>query len=459
MKGLCMSMENNYNLHLKNKYDIIIAGGGTAGVIAAIAAARSGAKTLLVERWGHVGGTAVFGIPFLGMFDCKDKKVVSGIPGQLVERMVKEGGSIGYTLGGKWADENYHFSLAPFEPETYKYVAQEMLLEAGASVLLHTFIMGAVVEDGQIKAIKVCNKSGVHELCAKVIIDCTGDADVAFMAGAPMQDKEQLQNVTIIFRMGNVDIEKFVDALKNSRGVSGWNEWHTRLVTGKKIGSNTSTAVHIAGHFALVESQETTFTAVSVAEGEVYINATRTIKIDGSNAEDLSRGEIMERRNVHSIVKQVVKKVPGFEKARLLSTSPLGIRESRNIVGEYILTKEDVIGGRVFEDAVARGAYPIDIHDPKGGRTRFTFIKDGGSYTIPYRCFLPLKVEGLLVAGRCLSATHEALGSARIMGTVMAQGEAVGTAAALAVIDGLSPRKVDINKLRNVLRENGAIVD
>jgi hypothetical protein len=454
-----MNMDNKYNIHMNDKYDIIIAGGGTAGVIAAIAAARGGAKTLLVERWGHMGGTATFGIPFLGMFDCNDKKVVAGIPGQLVERMIKEGGSIGYALGGKWADETYAFSLAPFEPETYKYIAQEMLLEAGVNILLHTFIMGAVVENGQVKAIEVCNKSGVCELCAKVIIDCTGDADVAYMAGVPMQSKEQLQNVTIIFKMGNVNTEKFVAALKNSRRLSGWNEWHTRLVTGKKIGSNTSTTVHLAGHFKLSEGQEITFTAVSAVEGEVYINATRTIEIDGTNAEDLSRGELSERRNVHKLIKLIVKQVPGFEKARLLGTSPLGVRESRNIIGEYVLTKEDVIEGRVFDDAVARGAYPIDIHDPEGGRTKFTFIKNQGSYTIPYRCLVPLNIDGLLVAGRCLSATHEALGSARIMGTVMAQGEAAGTAAALAVKDGVSPGKIDVNKLRTILRGNGAIVD
>ena len=440
-------------------YDVVIAGGGTAGAIAAVASARGGAKTLVIERWGHLGGTAVYGIPFLGIFDCNNNKVNAGIVDELVKRLQEEGGSIGYTIGAKWADNKHEFSLAPFEPETYKYVAQEMVLESGAEILFHTYIADVVMDHNIVKGIKVINKSGCYEIKAKVFIDCTGDADLAYRSGTFMQEKLSMQNVSMLFKMGNIDLERFTYALKNNQGVKGWGEWHTRVITGGKLNDSNPSTIHIAGHFSFKSGKEVTFTAVSLISGEVCINATRTIDINGANAYELSKAEILERRNVNKIVKMLIDEIPGFENSHLLQTSPVGIRESRNIIGEYILTKDDVVSGRMFNDKIAKGAYPIDIHDPKGGRTQFTFISGGGSYGIPYRCLVPKNIDGLLVAGRCLSATHESLGTARIMGAVMSQGEAAGTAAALAVKTSKLPRNIDIKKLRSLLRDNGAIID
>lgn len=443
----------------QNSYDVVVAGGGTAGVVAAIACARSGAKTLIIERWGHLGGTAVYGIPFLGIFDCNNKKVNAGIPEEFIARLQKEGGSIGYTFGANWADNKHAFSLTPFEPETYKYVAQEMVLESGSEILFHTYIADVVMDNDVVKGIKVFNKSGCYEISAKVFVDCTGDADLAYRSGAPMQEKTSMQNVSMLFKMGNVDLDRFTQALQSNSTVKGWGEWHTRVITGEKLNNSQPSTIHIAGHFSFKNNKQTTFTAVSLTNGEVYINATRTININGSDAFELSKAEILERRNVNNIVKMLIDEIPGFENSHLLSTSPVGIRESRNIIGEYVLTKDDVVSGRVFEDSIAKGAYPIDIHDPKGGKTQFTFISGGGSYGIPYRCLVPKNIDGLLVAGRCLSATHEAVGTARIMGAVMSQGEAAGTAAALAVKTCTIPRDIDEKQLQALLRSNGAILD
>lgn len=443
---------------MDKNYDVIVVGGGTAGVVAAISASRNGAKTLVIERFGHLGGTAVYGIPFLGMYDGCDKAVNNGVAQELIEEMKKEEGSLDAFFGTTWMDEKYRFSLVPFEPETYKYVAQEMLLKAGCEILFYSTVSDVVLEGDSLKSVEVVNKSGKTFYSAKNFIDCTGDADIAYMCNLPMQSKEGKQNASILFKIGNVDMNKFLEALKNGEGITGWGEWHNRVIMGKKLNSDEIGPIHLAGHFTGKDGKEITFTAVSLIKDEVNINATRTIDVDSTDAIDLTRGEISERRNVWKVFKTLKNSVPGFEKCHLINTSPIGIRESRNIVGEYILQKEDVLSGRQFEDSIARGAYPIDIHDPKGGRTSFQFIKNGGSYSIPYRSLLPKGFKNLLVAGRCLSATHDAMGTARIMGACMAQGQAVGTAAALSVKTGVCPASLDIKILQKTLIEQKTLV-
>ena len=298
------------------------------------------------------------------------------------------------------------------------------------------------------------NKSGEQKYYGKVIIDTTGDADLANLAGASFQPKTKLQNASMIMRIGNVDLDKFVDSLMKGVHVQGWGSWHTRLL--RKEGR----FIHVAGHLTpwKGEAREVTFTAVSARAGEIYLNATRTVNVDGTKADDLSRAEISERRNAFALMKAMTENVPGMENAYLMSTSPIGIRESRNILGDYTLTKDDVIGCAEFADGIARGSYPIDIHDPAGGRTQFTFLRNGGSYSIPYRCLLPSGIENLLVAGRCISATSEAIGSARIMGAVLSQGQAAGTAAALAATGGKTPRALDLSVLKETLLQQGAIL-
>ncbi len=445
------------------KYDVIVGGGGTAGVAAAIAAARGGARTLVIEQYGHLGGTAVSGIPFLGSMDCNGEIVNRGIFNELIEKMKDGDGCFGYATGAYWhtpqTPERYRFSLVPFDPEYYKYVAQELVLGAGAKVLYHTFISDVIMEDNRIKAIEVVNKSGKQIIEADVFVDCTGDADLVHLAGGSFIDNPHKQNCSILFRIGNVDLEQFAADLEEGKTVTGWGDWHTRVIKAHNNNTLPTTIIHLAGHMVLGENEpETTFTAVSLRDSEISLNATRVAGLSGVDAEQVTQAEILERRNVMHLFKLMKEKIPAFRDARLLTTSPIGFRQTRNIVGDYIITMEDIVGGAKFPDSVAKGAYPIDIHDPQGGRTRFFFIQSGGSYDIPYRSLLPKDVEGLLVAGRTISATHEANGSTRIMGCVTAQGEAVGTAAALAVACKVTPRQVGIEKLREILIANGAII-
>lgn len=453
---------------MQKLYDVVVVGGGTAGMLATVAAARNGAKTLVVERWGFLGGTATYGIPFLGMFDGNGRQVNGGLAQELVDRLVENGGSLGHVHGGRWTrkpgEPDYAFTLTPFDPEVLKYVAQEMVAEAGGEMLFHSFVSDVVMDGSKVTGIEVANKSGKQKIMAKVVIDTTGDADVAALAGVPTRKGINgiVQNVSILFRLGNVNMERFIEAIKKGEKVEGWGEWHTRLAEAKTAEGHRSHYAHAAGHMMPwedgCEGNPVTFTAVSPRKGEVYLNITRITGIDGTNAEDLSKAEVLERRNVIAMSRAIIKNVPGFEEAYLASTAPIGIRESQNIVGEYTLTEDDVANCREFVDGVARGAYPIDIHDPAGGRTMFTFLKDGGSYSIPYRCFVPLKADNLLVAGRCISATHEAIGTARMMGAVLSQGQAVGTAAAVAVAQGASPRQLDVQVLRQRLKDQGAIL-
>ncbi|NLD87860.1 MAG: FAD-dependent oxidoreductase [Clostridiales bacterium] len=439
-------------------YDVIVCGGGTAGVMATIAAAKGGAKTLVIEQYGNLGGTAVSGIPFLGIYDGNDERVNGGLVEELVERMKKENGTLDGVFGATWNDGKYRFSITPFDEEIYKYVIQEMILEAGAEILFYSFISDVTTEGRNIKSVEVVNKSGKREYTAKVFIDTTGDADVAFRAGVAMVEKSSVQNASILFKVGNVNNHRFLEALETGKGIAGWGQWHTRVLKGKRLNSDEIGPVHMAGHIIAGEGREITFTAVSIYDGEVSLNATRTINIHGGSAESLTEGEISERRHIHEIMATLRDNVPGFENAHIIASAPIGIRESRNIDGRYRLEQEDVLSGRQFCDSVARGAYPIDRHDPKGGRTQFAFIEGCGSYSIPFRAMLPKEYDNLLVAGRCVSASHIAMGSARIMGAAMSQGQAAGTAAAIAISDNVPVCEVNIAKLQEKLTSDGALI-
>ncbi|NQT57549.1 MAG: FAD-dependent oxidoreductase [Bacteroidetes bacterium] len=445
-------------------YDVIVAGGGTAGFIAAAAAGRKGMKTLLIEKNSHLGGTLAMGIPLLGVFDGNSVQVAKGMVEEFVQRLIQEQGAVGHVHGARWSNKGHMqgdaFSLTPFDSEIGKYVAQEMVLETGAEILLHTSVSGVNRENNRVKSVVVTNKSGTYTLEASVFVDATGDADLCSLAGAEMLPKTKVQNSSILFVMNRVDTERLAVALEKGDNLNGWGWWHSRLVRGEKIDTDKETFIHIAGHFKPWENEESevTFTAVSIRENEVCLNATRTVNIDATNAQSLTDGEISERRNIKRLVDGLRKNVPGFEKAYVSKTAALGIRESRTVLCDYVITGDDVFNHSDFPDSVVRGAYPSDIHDPKGGITQFIFIKDGQNYGIPYRCFLPKDIDGLLVVGRSISATQKANGTVRLQGTVMAQGQAVGTAAALAVTHGISPRNIDVQELRKDLLSQGAVI-
>ena len=461
-------MEKSQN-RLRNA-EVVVVGGGTSGAIAAIASARNGADTLVVESEGFLGGTSTFGYPFLGFFNGRGEQVVAGLPQEVVDRLVELKASPGHVRGGTWSTPErpmtYEFSLTPYDPEILKYVLLRMAEEAGVRFLFHATLLGTIVEGEVLKGIEVFTKSGNFRIMGRTFVDGTGDADLAFMAGAPFElgSKEGLlQNVTLHFRMTNVNAERLVEALQREDRVLGKDTWYIRLVRGKGPGTEPDRFIHIAGHMVPWDDPKSrpplTFTAVSQREGDYWFNMTRTVEIDPTDADDLTRAEISERKNVIEVSRLLIKNVPGFEKAYLSGTSArIGVRESRRVTGEYVLTMEDVLSCRRFDDGIAMGAYPIDIHDPRGGKTKFSFLKEGGSYNIPYRCLVPLKRENLIIAGKNISATHEAIGTTRLQPAVMAIGQAAGTAASMAVKADVAPRRLDPQALRKRLQDQGALV-
>ncbi|MBE6540873.1 MAG: FAD-dependent oxidoreductase [Ruminococcaceae bacterium] len=437
-------------------YDVVVVGGGTAGAIAAIASARNNAKTLVVERYGHLGGTAVSGIPFLGVLSGNGKMVNTGLTEELFTRLEEDGFSFGIARNAYWntpdSPETYEFNLLPFDPEGLKYVLQEMLCEAGGEILYYSTLSDVKMENGRLREIEVCSHTSKEWLSADVFIDCTGDASLVNYCGGEFIEKQHVQNSSILFHLGNVDFEAFRNELENGDRVLGKGTWHTRVVRKSKSSGVPETLVHMAGHLRPFDDDRTvTFTAVSYRDGEIYLNASRVPGIDGTDPWQMTYGEIAERRNVMNLVRAMKKNVPGFENVSLLSTSPLGIRESRNIVGDYIITRDDVLSGAEFDDGVARGAYPIDIHDPKGGKTQFQFIKDGKGYEIPFRAMLPKNIEGVITAGRCISADHNAIGTVRIMGCCLHQGVAAGVAAAMCIKENKLPRELNGAELKKIL--------
>lgn len=439
------------------KKDVVVIGGGAAGICAAIAAARNGADTLLVEQRGFLGGAATYGLPLLGFHDFQDQQIVKGIAQEIVDELIALGGCTGHIP----TPETHHPTYCLIDPEAMKYVALKLVTEAGAERLLHTFAVDVVVQNDVLRGVVVASKSGIQQVRSKIVVDASGDADIAARAGVPCEkgDPETglMQAMTLEFRMGNVDLDAVIGHINEGLVMTTWpGEERPRLLRAQGDFTPWAEAVKREGLF---DDPRHKIWVNSFRPGEVNINTTRIVGYDGSDAWDLSRAEIEGREQMMAVVRFLQKYVPGFESSYLISSaSQIGVRETRRIVGKYTLTEDDVISGRRFDDGVACGAYPIDIHDPTGERWLVRYVKDGGYYQIPYRCTLPCDIGGILVAGRCISTTHGAQGSTRVMATCMAVGHAVGLAAAMAAArDGL-PQNVDVRHLQERLITEGAFL-
>lgn len=438
--------------------DVLILGGGTSGVGAAVAASRSGANTLLVERYGFLGGVANVGLCLHTFHSSNGERVVAGLPWEMIQRMKALGGS----TGPVWIENAHMKTTTPIDVEVMKYVTQEMVLESGGKLLYHTLPLEVVMEDNRIAGVVLLTKDGKMLVRAKVVIDCTGDGDIATWSGVPYEkgrdSDKKMQRMSLVFKMGNVDVPRMF----NEIGKGG--AWAPLPDGGESYPVWWSATLE---RYADIAMQEGLFLGTdefwgnTVHKGETNINASRLQGLDGTNSFDLTVGEVEGKRQVFKLAEVLRKYVPGFEGSYIQATAPfIGVRETRRMEGEYQLTASDCVSGRKFEDGIAKVGYPIDIHDPSSGKTLFTPIGgEDGSYDIPYRCLLPKNVEGLLLAGRCISTTHEAMASTRTMITGMMVGEAAGTAAALAIRNGTSVRAVDANELREQLRKRGAHLD
>lgn len=441
-----------------HEFDVLVVGGGNAGCAAAIAAARHGAKTLLAERYGFLGGTATAAMvgPWM-TFHSGGERIVGGIAQEIVERLVRAGASPGHIRDSS----DYVSTITPFDPEVHKALLFEMMREAGVSLLLHAYVTEAIVEGETVRGARFATVGGAREYRGRVVIDTTADAFVAASAGVQTQqgdDRGRVQPASLMFRLSHVDLNKLSTYVRMHP-----EQMRTSLKTHERTASSLTA---VAGLYALWERaredglvdvpRELVSFFISPYPDEVTVNMTRVTDVDPLDPGDLTRAEVEARLQVMQLVEFFRQRVPGFEKARLAATgTQIGIRESRRIAGRYTLTRDDVLQARQFPDAIARSAYPIDIHNPSGSGTTTHRLAPGESYEIPYRCLVPQHREQLLVAGRCISTTHEALASTRLTPTVMTMGQAAGTAAAIARERRVNVGDVDAAELRAALVSDG----
>ena len=439
-------------------FDVLVVGGGNAGCAAAIAAARRGARTMLVERYGFLGGTATAAMvgPWM-TFHSDRERIVGGIAQEIVERLVARGASPGHLRDSS----DYVATITPFDPEAHKALLFEMMDEAGVTLLLHGYFLSAQLEGDVVRGASFATVGGTRSYDAAVVIDATADALVAFSAGVPTQqgdERGRVQPATLMFRLSHVDLAALADYVRDNP-----EEMRTSLPPNERVAESLTAVAGLqtlwdrAQRDGIVDvPRELVSLFVTPYPDEVTVNMTRVVNVNPLDPDDLTRAEKEARLQAMQLLKFFRAYVPGFAGARIAATATqVGIRESRRIVGRYTLTRDDVLQARRFDDAVARSAYPIDVHNPSGSGTATQRLAPGTSYEIPYRTMLPVDRKQLLVAGRCISTTHEALASTRLTPTVMTLGQAAGTAAALACEREVTVGDIDTDELRRRLIADG----
>lgn len=420
--------------------DVLVCGGGVAGVMAAVAAARQGAKVVLAERYGFLGGNATAGAvaQFNSWQTASGRRVVAGLAQEAVDRL--------RALGGAGEHEVFVMSTGhkmdrvEYAPEVLKLVLDEMLLEAGVQPLLHASLLDVDCVERRVQSVRFLTKGGVMAVRPQVLIDASGDLDAVRQAGArflALQEGEALQPATMMFRFGPVDFER-LHSLPPS-------EVAALARQGFASGALARAALHASR---------------DPFSQDGWFNISR-LAVDATDPMALSHAEMEGRKQAWRAAQFLRDKVPGCEAGRLQAFgTQVGIRETRRVEGDHVLTAQELLQPLHFDDAIAAGAYPIDIHPAAGGELEYRALGDEHAYTIPYRSLVPTALDNALVAGRGISATHEALAAVRVMTISMAVGQAAGMAAALACrLDGPARvRQVDVSALRSQLQELGAIL-
>jgi len=441
---------------------VIVVGSGAAGLTAALAAARNGAQTILIETNGFLGGLSTT-LPWLGFHDRDYRPVVKGLPLEFARRLQEIGAAAPFEYDIKCG------SAFSFDWHWWKCIAMQMCVEAGVRIMMHAKVVDTLREGDRITGVVVADKSGERRIHASVVIDCSGDGDVAAMGGAEWSKGRTgdglVQAPTLVFKLGGVDRDGFIAGCRTPE--LNYREWLTAYpeLRKKTLARLDQMKVVVCGGFAsLVEKArlagdmdvpQTRIVGVKLHRpDEFMVVMTRVLGLDPTDGESLSDAYTRVYAQIPTLVRFFQKYVPGFDASDLREIAPmLGVRESRRITGDYVLTADDLINGRVFEDAVSMGAYHIDIHRPSGTWVDSHNVR---AYTIPIRSLIARNLDGLMMAGKCLSATHEAVASTRVIPICMGQGQAAGTAAALAVRAGCGVRDLSVNKLQEVLQSQGA---
>lgn len=445
-------------------YDIAVIGAGPAGLSAAITAARAGQKVLLLEKNGYLGGNATLGLPLLGFLDLDGRKIVGGIAQEYVDRLIERGQAFGHRVCPK------HNSVTNIDPEGFKTLAIEMCKEEGIDIILHVEACKVDKEDDKIKAVHLYGKGNEVVVSAKIFIDCTGDGDVAYLADCTYESGQEgtgvLQPPTVMFTLENVDTKKlfdYIEAHPDEMTYSATIDHRPGYDADYFRASDNHVFVGLRQIFKRMREQgkcpvdrETLIYIKSVKPGEVYVNSTRLLNVDATDIFDLTRAELEGQLQIPALVTMLKENVPGFENAFIAAIMPtLGVRETRRFKGIKCLKGDDLIDGVITDDAIALGAYKIDIHSGKDRSTLFKTVKK--PFGIPYGILVSAEYDNLMIAGRCASMDAVALSSARVMPQCMSMGQAAGEAAAMALKQGILPKEVDVKALQKELRKTGAI--
>ncbi len=468
-------LEGPRSLKVVGKGDVIVAGGGPTGLAAAIAAAREGAQVWLVETMSFLGGVATGSM----MAALVASHWATGISLELIDRLAARGGAV------KWDPTEKRTATTPFDPEEFKSVSLEMVLEAGVNLLLYTSVVAPILIDGVAKGVIIESKSGRQALLGHTIIDCTGDADLAVRAGAPYVVGRESDNLmrpfALLFRLGGLDIEAIMEyADSHPEDIQPQYRKGTRLLAG-----NERVISRVSGFYDLVEQAKAEghlypechyfrLENLWVDRGTAICNTTRVYYVDGTDAKDLTKGELEARKQIQKLVEFARKYIPGCENAFVIDVAPrIGVRETRRIVGEYVLADEDAYRDARFDDAfmtikgsLVKRPVPIelDVHmpDPIEGSEKDLLERypervprEPHEYQIPFRTMLPKGVDNLIVAGRTISVSHMIDGSTRNMLACMRMGQVAGTAAAISAMNRISPKIMNFEEVKAALIEQG----
>ncbi|UFN47903.1 FAD-dependent oxidoreductase [Roseomonas sp. OT10] len=458
------------------EYDVVVVGGGCAGVAAAISAAKSGAKTLLIEAGSMIGGELITGLPVDGALNARGEWIVGGSMKEILDEHERLGGYIGPIKDWRliW--------YVCIDPEIMKIAVSNVVRRHGVDVWMYSFAEDVVTNRGEVTGVVVLNKRQRTLVSAKVFIDCSGDGDVAMMAGAETMVSNEMgefQPLTMLFRISGVRTEPLLRfCVEHPENLAvGESEWMGAELSprecAERLYEQGQPAVFIKGQGPLIQDgvrsgalkYETALIGiipVSKERGEVSVNTTRIANIDATDTVKLSEafGSLVDQ--AWSCISFMRGHIPGFEEAHFSGLAHrVGIRETRRVRGEYVLTGDDVLHARKRpEDGIGKGSHHIDIHQDGFKQVRIP-VRGGGSYDMPYEMLIPVGVKNVFAAGRCMSADREGHGSARVMGPCMAQGDAAGLAASMSLHlnDPGNVRGVPVGRLRDGLRRQGAILE
>jgi threonine dehydrogenase-like Zn-dependent dehydrogenase len=439
---------------ISETFDVLVAGAGVTGIAAALAAARQGARTVLLEPRPFIGGNAATGLCIHTYLTKDGRHVVHGIAQEIVDRLMAVGGAVGHVP----LPDGYVHSVTPVDADLFRMETMAMLAEAGVTILFNTALVGAESHGGEVQRVLVASKSRLGYLKAKVFVDATGDADLSAMAGAQCRTgwpgSGAMQPVSMMLRAVGVDTQRACDAL---------SERPPAYAT--KKGVDKPFPVYFHGTFTrwnqvlrdmgVYDHDNHQFWTNTVWPNQLNMNGSRLAHVDGSEPLSLSKATVELTEQVRKLSQFLRGHVPGFEQASFIPNAFVGVRETRNIKGLYELNEEDIRAGRKFEDSVGQACFPVDIHHPDGKSQEHIDIGGDGAYDLPYRALVPAGFANLLAAGRCISVSEYAHGGTRNMAPCMTTGEAAGVAAAMSAATSTPCPELSMTKLQSRLREAG----